>query len=224
MRGFWLCKALLLGGYLLSHECLAQQRTPISLLQQTRPVAVVPNLSDMVALGSGSVLQHAAQPPMQAPAHPTAPQGPWLLLLLDTCLIIGGNSLATVNPQDIQSIRLYKQAAGTPEPWGELLRNGLLSGIIDMSLKKPLRLPSQRLAQLGHRLRAKHATYLLNGVAVTNTRLRIATSAIQQVTLSYTPAGPVVSVQVSSIADIPPTSHPPGTIMIRGAAAYQAGR
>jgi hypothetical protein len=224
MRGFWLRKALLLGGYLLGHECVAQQRTPIPLLQPTRPVAVVPTPGVMVALGSGSVLEHAALPPMPAPAHPAAPQGPSPLLLLDTRLIIGANSLAKVNPQDIQSIRLYKQPAGTPEPWGELLRNGLLSGIIDMTFKKPLRLPSQRLAQLGHRLRAKHATYLLNGVAVTNTRLRIATSAIQQVTLSNTPTGPVVSVQVSSMADIPPTSHPPGTIMIRGAAAYQTGR
>lgn len=223
MNNSWLRKKLLLVGYLTGHGCLAQQRAPILSLQPSSPAALVPAPRGWLVPNSGVAAQRAT-PPTQAPPRASVSQGPGPLLLLDTRLIIGGNYLAKVNPQDIQSLRIYKKPASTPEPWGELLRYGILSGIIDMTLKKPLRLPSQRLAQLGHRLRAKHATYLLNGLTVTNTKLRIATSAIKEVTVSYTPTGPVISVQVFTQADIPPTPHPPGTIMIRGAAAYYSAK
>lgn len=208
MRSFWLHKALWLGCCLSGHDCLGQHG-PIAPLPPSQPAVVVPAPWQGVVITKAAP---AAAAPMARPARPVTP-GP--LLLLDTRLLIGGNYLAKVNPQDIQSLRLYKEPATTPAPWGELARYG----IIDITLKKPLRGPSQRLAQLGKWLRARGAAYLVNGMTVTNTSLRIATSAIKEITISYTLAGPVISVQVFSLADMPATPHPPGTIMIRGTAS-----
>ena len=210
--------SLLASGCLLAGQLGVAQQGPVSPLAPVQP-RVQPAAPTIGPLPTASP---TAAPTAQAP--PRAPQGPGPLLLVNTRFIIGGTTLARINPQDIQSVRVYKTAAGTPEPWGELLRYHLLSGILDLTLKKPLRLPSQRLAQLGHRLRVKQAAYLLNGMAVTNTRLRIATSAIKEMTLSHTPTGPVISVQIYLLSDAPLTPHPPGTSMIRGAAAYPPAR
>ena len=196
-----------------------------SLAQQTDltplvPVRAVPQLP--VTPGQAIVRQPAASASWPARTAVVAPQ-PMPLLLLESRMFIGVNDLSNINPQDIDKIVLYKggdSPTTTPALWRGLDANG----IIVLTLKKKVRLKSQTLMQLGRHLQAQGlVSYTLNGLPVTTGSLRIATASIEEVKLTPTATGTTVGVWLRSTPGPSRSakSYPPGTILIRGAAAYQ---
>lgn len=218
MCGIWWRTALLLGYYLAGHECLGQ-RGPISPLPLAPPVIVGPIPGGVLDPRREATVSQATQA-----AEPTARArnlaSPRPLVLLNSRLIIGLDGMSGLNPENIEKISIYKggnyPGAVAPAQWRSLATNG----IIDVTLKHKVRLKSQSLAQLGHHLRAKEpVSYTINGLPAASGTLRIATEAIEEIKLVRTLAGTTLSVRVYSVSNQPTKTHPPGTIMIRGAAS-----
>lgn len=199
-----------------------------SLAQKTAltplvPVRAVPQLP--VTPGQAIVRQPMASASLPASTAVVAQQA-MPLLLLESRMFIGVNDLSNINPQNIEKIVLYKggdSRTTTPALWRGLDANG----IIVLTLKKKAKLKSQTLLQLGRHLQARGpVNYTLNGLPVASSALRIATASIEEVKLARTATGTTVGVWLRS-APSPSQStktYPPGTIMIRGAAAYQPVR
>lgn len=176
-----------------------------------------------VAIAPGEVVRWPGPlAPTQTPAPAAvATPRPGPLVLLNSRLIVGLGGLSELNPKDIEKIVLYKGGAYsgtvTPAQWRSLDANG----IIDVTLRKKLRLKSQSLAQLGRYLQAKGpVSYTLNGLPVASGTLRIATEAIEEIKVVRTLVGTTLSVRVYAIGRQPAKTYPPGTIMIRGTASH----
>jgi|GEM_PF-2907283 len=216
MRSFWLRKALLLGGCLAGHAGLAQ-RGPLLPLQPSRPLVALP-----VPVGVLVPLRKAAAAPA-APAPATRSARPYVpgpLVLVNSRLITGLGGLDGLNPDNIKKIDIYKggdyPGTTTPAQWRGLDENG----IVDLTLKKKVRLKSQSLAQLGRHLQAKEpVSYTINGLPAASGTLRIVTAEIEEVKLVRTLAGTTLNVQVYAVSNRPPKIYPPGTILIRGTAS-----
>jgi hypothetical protein len=146
---------------------------------------------------------------------PAAHQAAWPepVYLLDNKLIISNEYLVrAIDPQAIQAIQVYKTNGSTPAQWRGLAANGIIS----ITLKQKRRLKSWTFSQLGRRLQlAQPVSYTLNGVPIANADWRIARVAIGTIALMRGATGTVVEL---STLHAPQTVHPPGTIMIRGAA------
>jgi hypothetical protein len=129
-------------------------------------------------------------------------------------LIISNEYLArAIDPQAIQAIEVYKANDGAPAQWRGLAANGIIS----ITLKEKRRLKSWTFSQLGRRLGlAQPVSYTLNGMPITNMNWRIARVAIGNIALTRGATGTVVELRTGQA---PKAVHPPGTIMIRGAAA-----
>lgn len=199
-----------------------------SLAQQTdltpmAPVQAVPQLP--ATLGQPIVGQPAASASLPASTAAVAQQ-PMPLLLLESWMFIGVNDLSNIHPQNIEKIVLYKggdSRTTTPALWRGLDANG----IIVLTLKKKMRLKSQTLAQLSHHLQTQGpVSYTLNGLPVASGALRVATASIEEVKLTRTETGTTVGVWLRSVPGPSQSTktYPPGTIMVRGAAAYQPVR
>lgn len=208
-------------GLLLLALCLSArpgqaQKTDLSPLLPVRPQALLPATL-------GQAIGRRPAPPV--PDRPSAPattaagaRQPSPLLVLNSRLITGMGGLSEINPRDIEKIVIYKGYPGdaTPAQWRSLAANG----IIDMTLKKKIRLKSQSLAQLGRHLKVRGPIgYSINGQPATSSALRIATEGIEELKLARTGAGTTVGVWLLQSSSKPTPPHPPGTIMIRGTAS-----
>ncbi len=137
------------------------------------------------------------------------------LYLLNSSVIVGDGFLSGINPKDIKDIKIYKGAADAPWPW----RNLTAHGIVDLAI--PIRVQSRTFAQLGRWLKLTGPVgYLVNGLPVADSGLRIAPGAIAEIQITRaTPAAPGTTVAIRT-AKAPPRDYPPGTILIRGTAAH----
>jgi len=215
MHNFWLRKALLLGCCLAGHAGLAQ-RGPVSLLQPSQPTVALPVPAELLGpLRKGGMAQAGATPATR-PARPVVP-GP--LVILNARLITGLGGLDELSPDNIKKVAVYKGGnypSATPAQWRGLDANG----IIDLTLKKKVRLKSQSLTQLGRSLQAKGpVSYTINGLPAASGTLRIVTAEIEELQVVRTLAGTTLHVRVYSVSNRPAKTYPPGTIMIRGTAS-----
>lgn len=93
------------------------------------------------------------------------------------------------------------------------------NGVIDMLLKKSVRVPSRSLASLKRQL---HLTgpvrFAIDGRSLPDESLRVATSAIARLEVRPAEASGQPAELNILLTESPPIIHPPGTIMIRGMA------
>ncbi|WP_220235643.1 hypothetical protein [Hymenobacter ginsengisoli] len=165
------------------------------------------------------MMTHYAQaqsttPPTPIPAAVARPALAEPLYLINK-LIATNSVLCKIDPNAIEKIDIYKEAAAAPPQWRSLLTDGIVS----ITTKRSVKLKSWSLAQLGNHLRIKGpVSYRINGRPVATPDLRIAREAIGAIHFTREPAGFLLDVQLVN-QPMPPTPHPPGTIMIRGTAA-----
>ena len=208
---------LALAAGLLARPALAQNPVqppaPAAVTVRPVPVEVPPTRSGWVERHP-FWSTHPADPlsRTQSPYHIEPP-----LQLFNSKIILSEGALAKFNPQDIKEIMVYK-GDDMPASW-RLTPNG---GVVDLLLKKGVRVPSRSLASLK---RQAHLTgpvrFALDGRLLPDASLRIATSAIER--LEVRPALPDGSPAELNIllTKSPPTSYPPGKeprIMVRGTA------
>lgn len=213
-RIYLLALSCLCGG---TGTCLAQ-RAPVAPLTPTTPIVAPPRTPSLgVEVKTGGQFKHAAAPAPTAAAPGQAQLARVYrpVLLVNSHLIVGDNVLRNTDPKDIRDLHIYK-GADAPLKWRSLTANG----IIDMTLKTKSKYKSETLASLrrGLKLSGK-VSFLLDGVPLQDTSLRIAAEAIEGLDISRSTAGGANSATVNiRVVRLPPPLHPPGTIMIRGLA------
>ncbi len=138
------------------------------------------------------------------------------LYVFNSSVIVGGNSLAGINPRAIQELKIYKGATDAPWRWRNLTAHGIVNFTI------PAKIKSKTFAQIGRRLKVNGPTnYLVNGLLVGDISLRIATADIAEIQVTQsisTFSGMVVSIRTVVVKHTP-NNDTAGTIMIRGTAA-----
>ena len=214
-RLFFVIPALAAG--LLARPALAQTSVPplAPAAVTVRPVPVEVPLTRSVWVETTPVLSaHPADPPSrtQSPYHIEPP-----LQLFNSKIILSEGALARFNPQDIKEIMVYK-GDDMPASW-RLTPNG---GVVDLLLKKGVRVPSRSLASLKRQAHLHGPVrFAIDGRLLPDATLRIATRSIKG--LEARPALPDGSPAELNIllTKSPPTSYPPGKeprIMVRGTA------
>jgi len=134
------------------------------------------------------------------------------VFLLNSRTIVG-SGLGQLNPQDITAIQVYR-GDDAPAKWRSLTTNGIIVITLKPHVKPKLRTKS--LAKICKELKLKGlVTYQLEGLPIEDLTLRVATAAIARLDTQPTARGTVVNIH---LVVPPPVVHPPGTIMIRGAA------
>jgi hypothetical protein len=190
---------------------LAQQ-APFAPLAPVTPVVAPP------APGLGVEIQpkRSAVPGITAAPHsPSAARSMWPqpVYLVNSHIIV--NSSASIKPNDIADIHVYK-GASVPAQWQTLATNGLL----DITLKRgvKLKLKTKSLAAIRRQAQSTGpVSCKLNGLPINDNTLRVATTGIEGLDLQRDETKTVINIR---LADQPsaPSSYPPGTIMIRGIA------
>jgi hypothetical protein len=132
-------------------------------------------------------------------------------------IIIGSTSLNSVNPNNIETVEIYRDAEGPVQ-----LRPLTANGIINLTLKKGIKPPikSRTLAQIGKHLDlAGPMSYAVNTQPITDPNLRIANDAIAEIKITRTVASSnvLVDIRIDTGSYDPPA--PPGTVRIRGTAS-----
>lgn len=160
-----------------------------------------------------------AETPIQSTPPPTTAHssaGP--LYILNSSIIIGNYALYSINPNDIETIDVYKDA-DTPPQW----RPFSADGIIHLTFKKNVKLAikSRTLPQIGKHLALSGiVSYTVNGKSMTDSSLRIANDAIAGIKITRAASSSNVLVDISIASEVRDTSPaPPGTIRIRGTAS-----
>ena len=146
----------------------------------------------------------------------TSPYAIEPLYLVNSKIIVNG-ILGGIYPQDIKSVMVYK-GDDTPASW-RLTPNG---GVIDLHLKKSVRMPSRSLASLK---RQAHLTgpvrFAVDGRPLPDATLRVATRGIERLEAqSARPDGSPAELNIL-LTRSSPINHPPGKtrrIMLRGPA------
>lgn len=206
---------LALGSLLLVQPVLAQQQ-PVEPLVPARVAAVVPGQAPD-AVGVAVVPSQSTNTPIgcrQSPSHE-----PWPLLLLNSRILIGQQTLGRFHPQAIESLLVYKKGQ-VPPGWTTALTSDLLA----IKLKRGIRVRSKSLGALKRQLHLKRAVrYEQDGQQLPSDLLRIAADDIGEV--SVREAGDTTVIMLTNKPFLPaskqaaaPTGH--RQIMIRGVASH----
>lgn len=142
-----------------------------------------------------------------------------ILLLLNSRILVGQQLLSHLSPRDIESVNVYKEGQ-VPPGW----TTALSSGLLDIKLKKGIRVHSKALGALKRQLHLKGAVrYEQYGQQLPGDFLRIATEDIGKV--SVREAGDTTIILLANKPFLPaskPPAAPAGRqqIMIRGVASH----
>ncbi len=205
--------ALIAAASLLVRQGRAQ-RAPVAPLAPIDAPAVVP----IKVTGLGVLIEPRRTAATQAAnfsaAAQSQPRIPWPLFLINSKIVING-ALLNIYPRDIANIIVYKDDK-MPANWRTTPNNGM----IEIFLKKSMRVPSRSLASLKHQAHLHGPVrFAVDGQLLPDASLRVATSCIAK--LEVRPAahkGESAELNIL-LVEIPPTNYPPGTIMIRGTAS-----
>lgn len=211
-----LCKVLLA----LVLYCGTSQ---LSTAQRTAPELPLTPRQPQVQLRLPVVVQAPANGATKLAAPPTtvrqvALARPQPLFLLNSEVIIAPD-LAGLQPTEIKNVTVYK-GQDAPAQWRDLVT----FGIIDITSKQKIKFKSRTLAAIGKDLGLSGPMrYTINAMPVADASLRIALDAIGEIKITRaTPEAPAATVAISIRLPKPgpPRQDPPGTIYIRGVAAY----
>jgi hypothetical protein len=197
---------LLLAALVNAGSVLAQQ----GAIAPLRPISIPVTAPQLVSINLTS--RAPTRPAAPTPVQPVRIVRPQPVFLLNSRIIVG-SGLAKVSPQDIASVYVHK-GYDAPAKWRSLTPNG----IIDITLKPgaKYRLETKSLAAIARKLKLRGAiTYQLEGLALEDLTLHVATADIAGVETQQTASGTVVNIH---LLVPPPAVHPPGTILIRGVA------
>lgn len=168
----------------------------------------------------GSLTGHDAQAQQPVTAAPPATlppvPAPAPVFLLNERLIIGDQTLRTLEPRAIQGMSVYKGTPDAPARWRSLAAYGIVAVTLKPDFKLN-RIASRSQAQLRRGLGlGGDVRFELEGRPLTDSTLRVASADIAGLDVRRA-AGqrPVVSIR---LVRLPPPPRPPGTIMIRGLA------
>lgn len=156
-----------------------------------------------------------AVPGAAAPARPVYKP----VYLLDARTIIGENGLATIKPDNIEVLVVYK-ANNIPARWRGLAEHG----IVALTMKHRPRLEAKTLASIRRWLKLTGPVrFELDGLPLEDTSLRIATAGIAGLDVrraTVATPGTVVDIRLVRTGPTPPPPGPavPGRIFIRGTA------
>ncbi|MBJ6110260.1 hypothetical protein JAO73_14650 [Hymenobacter sp. BT523] len=160
----------------------------------------------------------AAPNPPTVTYHPKPASLPDPLFLLNSMIIID-NGFLGIKPTDISKLYVYK-GADAPRKWRSLSTHGIIDIVLkDASNAGP---KTRTLAEIGQGLGlAGPVSYLINGMAVSDTDLHIAAQSIGEVKVMAAGETTLVDVQIIHRPPVPPAPDPSGKprIMIRGTAA-----
>ncbi|MBO0357957.1 hypothetical protein J0X19_08380 [Hymenobacter sp. BT186] len=123
-----------------------------------------------------------------------------------------------IQPAEIERLMVYK-GQDAPAQWRELVTYG----IIDITPKQKIKVRSSSLATVGKKLGVLGLVrYTINAMPVADANLRIALDAIGEIKITRAMESTVTTVAISVRPPKPsaPRQEPPGTIYIRGLAAY----
>lgn len=144
---------------------------------------------------------------------PSITRSPSPLYLANSKIIFGDGALASINPQDMAKIAVYK-GDNMPANWRTTPNNGVL----DILLKKKVRVPSRSLTSLKRQLHLHGPVrFAIDGRPLPDASLRVATSAIGRLEVRPPEAsGQAVELNIL-LTERPLTANKPG-IWIRGTA------
>jgi hypothetical protein len=140
---------------------------------------------------------------------------PQPLFLLNSEVIIASDG---IQPAQIKTVMVYK-GQDAPAQWRELVTYG----IINITSKQKIKVKSSTLAAVGKKMGVSGPVrYTINTMPVANADLRIALDALGEIKITRAPESVVTTVAIGVRAPKPstPRQDPPGTIYIRGLAAY----
>jgi hypothetical protein len=138
--------------------------------------------------------------------------------LLNSRIVFGDSVLRQLKPTEITGVMVYKGSDGTPANWRSLAKHGIIALALPPSFKPK----SRSLAAIRRRLKVRGPVrFELDELPLEDTMLRIATVDIAG--LDVTPplvAGGSTVINIRLLRLRPrPSTYPPGTIFVRGAAA-----
>lgn len=205
---------------LLVRLALAQQPA-IAPLEPVRAAVAVPKPAVV-----GVEVPRSPSVSIRLVCRPSSRPSPPALLLLNSRLVVGQQALAQLNPRAIAAIRVYKDTQELPG-WPPF--TDAVSGLIDMQLKKSLRVPSVPLSRLKRRLHlAGPVRYEQYGQLLPEAQLRIAKADISAVTVRVVAPGdtriqlPAKTLLQLSASAVPASSQLPAggapRVFIRGLA------
>ena len=148
---------------------------------------------------------------LPAPAGPPTPAAQQPVYLLNSHLLVGDNWLRATNPQEIQSLEVYKDT-NVPARWRSFVANGILN----FTLKTPREPAAQKLTELSQaRGLAEPVKFTLDGLPLEDPSLSIATDAIAALEIIHLAPGVTGTVVNIHLVRLPPTPSPPG-VYLRG--------
>jgi hypothetical protein len=216
MRAYQIIHLLLTAAGCLAGHLGWAQRAAVAPLAPLLPVAR-PMPSKGILDGRQSGMQpprQSAGPATTAPAACPALSEP--IYLLNSHIIINGNGLNGINPQDIADLHVYK-GADAPVQWRSLTEHG----IINITLKPGVRhkLKTKSLTVIRRQTKATGlVSFKLNGLRLDDPSLRIATAAIAGLDVLRNESETVINIRLAPFKPLP-RHDPPGTIYIRGVAS-----
>lgn len=204
-------------GFALGSVLLAQvawaQGAPVAPLE-LRQVAVT---QQAAIVGKGTFPTSSTS--IRIYCGPSCPAGPSPLMLINSRVLVGPQLLAHLNPQDISTVRVHKDATELP---GWPAFTSAVSGLIDIQLKPGVRLPSISLSRLKRRLHLKGPVQFEQyGQLLPVAQLRIAKVDSKAVTVRVVAPGDVRLQLAASAPPVKAVPLPPGAaprVMIRGVA------
>lgn len=138
------------------------------------------------------------------------------LWLVNSTIIVSDSVMAKINPNDIANIMVYKEES-VPAGWRTFPNNG----VIDMTMKKEVRVPSRSLASLKREMHVRGPVrFAVNGCSLPDASLRIAVSAVARLEVQLPArAGQATELNIL-LTKRRPVIHPPGKpgIYVRGTA------
>jgi hypothetical protein len=140
---------------------------------------------------------------------------PQPIFLLNSEVIIASDG---IQPAQIKTVMVYK-GQDAPAQWRELVTYG----IINITSKQKIKVKSSTLAAVGKKLGVSGPVrYTINTMPVANVDLRIALDALGEIKITRAPESAATTVAIGVRAPKPSAlrQDPPGTIYIRGLAAY----
>ena len=195
-------------------------RRPFLVISALAPAAVIvrPVPVEVPPIRSEWVERHPFQPTYPAdPLSLTQSSHPigLPLWLVNSRIILSDGTLREINPQDIKKIIVYKEDK-MPASW-RLTPNG---GIVDMRMKKGVRVPSRSLASLKRQAHLHGPVrFAIDGRLLPDASLRIATSAISRLEVRPAEASGQPAELNILLTKSPPTNYPKERgLMIRGTA------
>ena len=214
MRQYCLRIPLLLASSLLVQTAWAQQAT-VEPLAPVQAVAESINVAKALGRPVPSKTPEAAKSSAAPTAASQTQRATSMPLVLVDMKII--TSLATIAPNDIQAIEVFKDPK-FPSSWRAITTNG----VINLRLKPKVKVPSISLAKLKQRYHLSGPVkFELNGLPLEDTSLRVATHDISKLEIS--PVADGQGYKTLNIKLVEPSAKsnqdPPGTIRIRGMAS-----